>query len=151
MQLGALTRPELVFLDVPGSDQSSVLRALADRLTAASEIEDADELYRRLMERESLGSTALGNAVAVPHCKMKRLERVIVAVGLSANDISYNTSDGQPVRLFFVVVSPQNDPTAHLQSLSAISRWIKADRHVERILDLTEPEDIYALLQRESD
>lgn len=151
MQLGALTRPELVFVGVPGSEQSSVLRALADRLAAASEIEDADELYQRLLEREGLGSTALGNAVAIPHCKMKGLQRVIVAVGLSAQDVSFNTSDGQPVRLFFVVASPQDDPTAHLQSLSAISKWIKADRHVERILELDEPTEIYDLLQRESD
>ena len=151
MQLGALTRPELVFVDVPGSDQARVLRALADRVVAASEVDDADLLYRRLAEREDLGSTAIGSDAAIPHCKMRRIEHVIVAVGISRQGVEYNTSDGQPVKLLFVVISPESDPTAHLQSLSAIARWVQADHHVERILELDTPEEIYELLQRESD
>jgi PTS system nitrogen regulatory IIA component len=110
-------------------------------------ISDADSMYRRLVEREELGSTAIGGGVAIPHCKMDNLEDVVVAVGLSRDGVEFESEDGAPVRLFFLVVSPSDKPAAHLRSLAAISKWVKADRHVERLLELEEPGQIWSLLQ----
>ena len=126
-----------------------MLRALADGMAKAGVIVDADVMYRRLLEREELGSTAIGSAVAIPHCKMPDLSRVVVGIGLSREGVEFESEDGKPVRLFFVVVSPSDTPAAHLRSLAAISKWVKADRHVDRLLELEAPEDIKALLQEE--
>jgi len=128
-----------------------VLRALADRMAKTGVVADSNSMYRRLVEREELGSTAIGRGVAIPHCKMDDLSRVVVAIGLSPEGVEFESEDGEPVRLFFLVVSPADAPAAHLRSLAAISKWVKADRHVERLLELEKPEDLWTLLQEGSD
>ncbi len=126
-----------------------MLRALAEGMAKAGVTVDADVMYRRLLEREELGSTAIGSAVAIPHCKMEDLSRVVLGIGLSREGVEFESEDGKPVRLFFVVVSPAETPAAHLRSLAAISKWVKADRHVDRLLELEAPEDIRDLLREE--
>jgi mannitol/fructose-specific phosphotransferase system IIA component (Ntr-type) len=126
------------------------LRELVNRLVEAGVVEDADLMYERLVEREELGSTAIGQGVAIPHCKMENLDRVVMAVGLSRRGVDFESEDGKPVRLFFLIVSPADRPAAHLRSLAAISKWVKADRHVERLLELEESGDIWTLLKEEA-
>lgn len=147
--LGSITSPELIFPELPGADRPTVLRAFAERLAEQGLVKDADELYRSLWEREELGSTVISSGVAVPHCKLAGLDRVVVAIGLSRKGVDFDADDGAPVQLFFLVVSPQESPAGHLRSLAAISKWIKADHHVERILELDDPWSIYELTREE--
>ncbi len=149
MRLAALVRPELIFPELPGSDRATVLRALSERLAAASLVEEADDLYRRLSEREELGSTGVGSGVAIPHCKLNGLETGVVAIGLSHQGVDFGTADGEPVKVFFLLVSPSESAAEHLQSLAAISEWVKNNRHVEEILKLKDPQSIYELLLSE--
>ena len=151
MRLSSLTSPDLIFMDLPGADGPTVLRAFAERVVERGLVADADMLYRRLLEREKLGTTALGQGVAVPHCKIAGLEKVVVAVGLFRKGIDFEATDGQPVRLLFLVISPTAAPAEHLQSLAAISRWVRGDRNVERILRVDAPEAVFELLDSESD
>lgn len=147
MDLSSLTRPELIYPRIPGSDAPTVLRAFADRVAVEISGADADDLYRKLLEREQLGSTGIGSGVAIPHCKMKGLERAVLAVGICSRTIDFGAVDGEPVRLFFLVVSPQSSPAEHLQVLASISKWVKHDQHVERILRQSERDAIYELLR----
>jgi mannitol/fructose-specific phosphotransferase system IIA component (Ntr-type) len=128
-------------------DRQQVLRALADRIGTSGRVGNADELYRKLWEREELGSTGVGSGIAIPHCKLNGLRQGVVAVGLAPGGVDFGAADGAPVRVFFLVVSPSTAAAEHLQVLAAISRWIKADRHVERLLELREPEAIAQLLR----
>ena len=150
MKLEALTDPKLVFADLRCFDRSTLLRALAERLVQAGRFDDADDLYGKLWEREQLGSTGNGSGVAVPHCKMSGLDRVVVAVALLPKGVEFGAVDDQPVRLIFLVVSPEDQPAAHLQCLAAISKWIKVDDHVARILEVEDPSAIYSLLGEET-
>ena len=151
MRLAALVRPELIFTDVPGSDRATVLRALSERVAAASTIKEADELYRRLSEREELGCTGIGPGVAIPHCKLNELEQGVVAIGLSLNGVDFDTTDGEPVRVFFVLVSPSDSAARHLQSLAAISSWVKSTENLDKLLSLRDPQSIYELLASETE
>jgi fructose-specific phosphotransferase system IIA component len=145
--LGALTRPDLIFPDLPATDSQEVLRALADRVASQGEIKNGGELFQRLWEREQLGSTGIGQGVAIPHCKLKGLARGVVAVGLVPEGIDFGAVDGKPVKVFFLVVSPAESPAEHLQILAALSRWIKADDHAGRLLALHDPTAVYDLLR----
>jgi len=146
MNLEALTDPELVFADLPCIDRSALLRSLAERLVEAGRFDDPDKLYKKLWEREQLGSTGIGAGIAVPHCKMSGLKRVVVGVALLRNSIEFGAADQLPVRIVFLVVSPDDQPAAHLQCLAAISRWICVDEHRERLLASTSSSDMKALL-----
>jgi nitrogen PTS system EIIA component len=146
VRLGSLTRPELIFPDLPAGDRSEVLRAFADRLAGRGLVPDGAELFQRLWEREQLGSTGIGTGIAIPHCKLQGLAHGIVAVGMVPGGVEFGAPDGKPVQILFLVVSPSASPAEHLQILAAISRWVRADQHAERILTLREPGEVYALL-----
>jgi len=149
MRLGSLIRPELIFPDLAAADRLEVLRIFSRRLAEQGLVADADELYGKLLEREQLGSTGIGSGIAIPHCKIKGLKQGIVAVALARDGVSFGAADGVPVRLFFLVVSPSESPAEHLQILAAISRWVKTDRHAERLLELADKEAIGELLRGE--
>ncbi len=126
--LETLTDPHLIF---PGLAAATPRECCASWRPArrAGVVGDAEALFQRLWEREQLGSTAIGRGIAIPHCKLDGLERVVlVAVGLAPAGVDFGAADEQPVRLFFVVVSPSRSPAEHLQSLAAISRWVKSRR-----------------------
>lgn len=149
MLLGSLTRPDLIFPDLPADGREGVLRALANRVAARGLVKSGEELFRKIWEREQLGSTGIGSGLAIPHCKLPGLKTGVVALGLVPEGVDFGAVDGQPVKLFFLVISPSEAPAEHLQVLAAISRWVKADRHAERILALHDPEKVYDFLQDE--
>ena len=150
MGLASLTRPELILSDLPAKGPAEALRIFAERIAKAGLVKDPDELFRRLWEREQISSTGIGSGIAIPHCKMPGLREAIVALGLAPEGVEFGAADGKPVHLFFLVVSPEAVPAEHLRVLAAISRWIKADRHAERILELRDPQAVYGFLQEEA-
>lgn len=150
MRLESLTRPELIFRHLPAQDRDWVLQALAGRLADRGLVASAEELFEKLLEREQLGSTGIGAGVAIPHCKLKSLERPVLAIGVTDRPgVDFGAIDGKPVRLFFLLVSPTQSPAEHLQVLAAISRWVKEGDRVAELLDSRDAEEIYSLLGRE--
>ena len=154
MLLGELTRPDLVFTDLPATDREELLRALAGRVAERGLVASGEDLFQRLWEREQLGSTGIGSGIAIPHCKLAGLKRGIVAVGLvepgagpAGEGVDFGAADGKPVQVLFLVVSPSGSPAEHLQILAALSRWVRADQHAEQILALRDPAAVYDLLQ----
>jgi PTS system nitrogen regulatory IIA component len=147
MDLQSLTRPELMFSDVPGSDPPTILQALAESVVGAGAAPvEAKELYAKLWEREELGSTGIGSGIAIPHCKLARGREVVLAVAVSREPVEFDALDRQPVRLFFVLVSPEGAPAEHLKALAAVSRWVKVEDHVQGLLSAGSPDAMFALL-----
>ncbi|MEM8993955.1 MAG: PTS sugar transporter subunit IIA [Acidobacteriota bacterium] len=147
MQLASLAEPHLVFTHVPGVDAVSVLRGFARRMVeAVPALEDADDLFRSLWEREELGSTGIGSGVAIPHCKIAGLDRVVLAIGHSRQAVDFGAVDGAEVQLFFVVASPASEPAAHLQCLATISKWIQGSGGIDHLLALDDPQALYAAM-----
>ena len=149
MRLDSLTEPELIFPDLDAETRDDVLSALASRLARHEGVVDAEDLYEKLVEREQLGSTGVGSGVAIPHCKVAGLSEVVMAIGISRKGVDFAAIDTEPVRLFFAVISPTDAPATHLQVLAAISRWLKQDSHVSRLLALDDRQEIYRLLEEE--
>lgn len=147
ISLSSLVRRELVFPDLGGGDRDTLLRNFAQAMAEREAVRDWEALYRRLREREDLGTTGIGSGVAIPHCKLDRIDHVIVAVGVSRHGVEFDAVDEKPVRLFFLVLSPPEAPADHLKSLAAISRWAKADRHAERLLELRDADAIFDMLR----
>ncbi len=151
MDLASLIRQDLIFPDLPGHDRQTILRAIAERFAEAGVVDPADLLYRKLLEREDLGSTCVLPGVAIPHCKFKGLDEVIVSVGLCSEGVEFGAESDDPVRIFFTVISPDDQPAAHLQSLALISRWIKNNSNAEKLLELKASADILAFLEDSED
>jgi fructose-specific phosphotransferase system IIA component len=144
-----LIRPDLIFPDLHATDRAQVLRALAGRVAERGLAPDADSLFEKLWEREQLGTTAVGGGIAIPHCKADSLKAGVVALGRVEEGVDFGASDGKPVRLFFLVISPSQSPAEHLQILAAISRWIRGGDHVQTLLELPDAQALSEYLQRE--
>ena len=149
MHLGSLIRPDLIFPDLPAADRAEVLRTFAGHLAGHGLVNDAEALFDKLWEREQLGSTAIGGGIAIPHCKVDRLKSGVVSLGRVSAGVDFGAADGQPVRLFFLVISPSQSPAEHLQILAAISRWIKGGGRVEALLEQPDAGALFEYLERE--
>ncbi len=126
-----------------------MLHALAEKVAGKGLTPNAVDLYQKLLEREQLGSTGIGAGIAIPHCKLEGLKRGVLAIGLVPQGVDFGAADGKPVKVFFLIVSPSESPSEHLQVLSAISRWVKVDHHAERLLALGDAGAVYDFLQEE--
>lgn len=115
-----------VLCAVEAKSRKRVLQSIAELM--ADERVNADSLFEALMERERLGSTGLGDGVAIPHCRIS-CEQMKVALVTLAEPIDYEALDGQPVDLLFVLVVPVNETHAHLDALAELSRvFAQADK-----------------------
>ena len=120
-----LVDSRLVFAGLPGATREDVLREFSTRIGKLGLVPDPDALVDRLLEREKLGCTGLGNGIAIPHCKLSSLTDVVIAVATTAAPIDFGASDGIPVRVLFLVASPAYAAAAHLQALARISRLLR--------------------------
>jgi mannitol/fructose-specific phosphotransferase system IIA component (Ntr-type) len=125
MKIRDAVRPELVFLQLEAGDAGEALEAVSLELARAAGL-DAGQVKDALSEREGLGSTSVGNGFAIPHCKLARLEEIVVGLARFTTGVDFGNGKGhEPVRYFFVVLSPPDQPAEHLQVLSQIARVLK--------------------------
>ena len=144
---GSLVDEKRIFPDLAGATASEVLTEMADGLARGGAVSDGEDAARRLIERERMGSTGLGGGLAIPHCKLKELSEVVLAVGISRRGIDFFSSDGVPVTLVFLVLSPAEAPALHLQALARISRVIRVPGIAEMLRQKRTPAEIAAVLK----
>ncbi len=107
--------------------KEDVIRELVDTLVNSGEVEKRcrNKLFEALMARESLGSTAIGQGIAIPHAKIDCVDKLVAAFGLSKRGIDFDSLDGEPAYIFFLLVAPQDSAGPHLKALARISRLLK--------------------------
>lgn len=143
----SLIEPRRIYLDLPPGDTAGTLREMARRLQASGDVKDAEDLSGRLLEREKLGCTGLGNGIAIPHCKLSGVEQALLAIGIVRDGVDFQALDGRPVRLIFLVLSPADSPTGHLQALARVSRLVKTPGVTESILSAATAGEVAALVR----
>jgi mannitol/fructose-specific phosphotransferase system IIA component (Ntr-type) len=124
MKIHKLINPDNVYLDLVASDVQTALAAVADAFASVVGV-DSGQVLKALVEREGLGSTSVGDGFAIPHCKTQGLRQIAIALARYNEGIDFGGSDGTPVTFAFVVLSPPDQPAAHLQVLSQIARVLK--------------------------
>ncbi len=137
---------ELILPDLVASSRMELLRALVNAAAAKRPELDAEETLRLVLEREKLGSTALGHGVAVPHAKLEACEDILVVVGRSRNGISFAASDDVPCKIFFLVLSPVFGRMKHLNLLGNIAEICKSANLRERLLRTKSAAEIKEIL-----
>ena len=144
-----LLRRDLIIADIKAIDKVGVIREFAAHLSAAGKVRDADELVRVLMERESMGSTGIGDGVAIPHGKLHSMSDMIVAFGRSHRGVDYQSLDDKPAYLFFLLVTPDDNPGEHLKMLARISRILKNPVLREKLRTVPEGRELHQLILEE--
>jgi PTS system fructose-specific IIA component/PTS system nitrogen regulatory IIA component len=134
---------------VDADTKEGVIREMADALVEAGSIApgDLDSIVKAIMKREDLGSTGIGRGVAVPHTKHPSVSRLVGTVAVSRAGVDFDSLDGEPVQLFFLLVSPPDRPGDHLRALENISRQLRDDSFCKLLKAAKGPMDIQHLLE----
>ena len=141
-----------VTTEVKSHTKDDVIRELVQLLVQAGSIKDKDvtKLVQILLKREALGSTGIGQGVAIPHGKSDCVNRLVAAFGVSRQGVNFDSLDGEPVHLFFLLVAPEDSAGPHLKALARISRLLK-DKHFRDGLLAAKDERILVRIIREED
>jgi PTS system nitrogen regulatory IIA component len=122
-----------ISFDLKAKDKKGVLQELISLLVKAGEIKDEDKLLKILLAREALGSTGIGQGVGIPHGKTDLVKQLVAAFGISKQGVNFDSLDGEPTYIFFLLVAPEDSAGPHLKALARISRLLK-DKYFRDLL-----------------
>ncbi len=146
MKITDILNKEFVITNLDGIDKNSVLKELSAFLEEKGVVKNKDTLLTALTEREKLGSTGIGENVAIPHAKLEEIDRIITLFARSEKGIEFESLDKKPVHFICLVIAPSNSTGQHLKALARISRLLKNPALRENILSATEMDKIFSIL-----
>ncbi len=149
MKIAEFLSPKAVVAQLRAQSKPDVLAELSRSLVAAHPELQHEKLVEVLQERERLGSTGIGEGVAIPHGKLAGLPQLVASFGVARDGVDFEAIDGRPTYLFFALVAPENSAGIHLKALARISRLFKNPDFRQAILDAQSPEEIYRLIAEE--
>ena len=121
------------------------MRELVRVLSRVERQVNEDRMIETLLERESLGSTGIGEGVAIPHGKSKEVKKILASFGRSETGLDFQSLDGKPTHLFFLLIAPENSAGMHLKALAQISRLMKDQNFRKRLMEAKSADEIYSL------
>ena len=121
MRIYTLLNEGLIIPELVSQEREAVLEEIVRQLKLAKKINRDKDLYEKLVQREKLGSTAIGDGIAIPHCKLKEVKSPLLALAVSRKGTQFEAIDGKPTHIFFLVVSSPDNPGQSLQVLAAVA------------------------------
>jgi len=116
---------EAIVPELKARTKKEVLEELSKALVQAKDDLNRDALVEVLLDRERLGSTGIGDGVAIPHGKLRNINQLLISFGKSTQGVDFDSMDGKPAHLFFLLVAPENSAGIHLRALAKISRLLR--------------------------
>ncbi len=149
MKLTEALAPSQIRVPLVSRSKSDVLRELVSLLPSATSPDLRERIFESVLERESKMSTGIGRGVAIPHGRCELVGGVELAFGISNVPIEFDSLDGEPVEIFFLIVTTPAKCGAHIQALARISRMLASDRVRDDLAEVRTPEDVLELFRRE--
>lgn len=146
MKIAEILTPRHVFAELAGQSKPQILTQLAQALAADEPGINVNELNAVLSERERLGSTAIGDGIAIPHGKIRGIKEIVGVFGRTPRGVDFDSLDGKPTHLFFLLVAPEDSASLHLKALARVSRLFRDNSFRERLMAAREATEIYQLI-----
>jgi PTS system nitrogen regulatory IIA component len=146
MKITEILKPDFIIPSIKSTDKKETLLELADFLKEKGAIENKQNLNLALLEREKLGSTGIGENVAIPHAKCDEVQQIMTVFGRSTKGIEFESLDQKPVFFICLLLAPTNSTGQHLKALARIARLMKSKTLREEILTAQDEKKIYSLL-----
>ncbi len=137
--------------ELKGRTKKQVLEELIEAVQQNKPNIDRDSLMKVLLERERLGSTGIGEGIAIPHGKLRDIDDLVLSFGRSSEGIDFESMDGKPVHLFFLLVAPETCAGIHLRALAKIARLLKNGTVRKKLAKVDNREDIFSIIQQEDE
>ena len=149
MKLTDILDESSIVANLQANDKAEALEILVEAMTMNTEAVNKEEILNVLLEREELGSTGIGDGIAIPHGKSSEITQIISGFGLSKQGIPFDSLDGNPAHLFFLLVAPENSVGTHLKMLARISRMLKNVEFRKTLLEANSQQEIYQIISEE--
>ena len=144
-------REEWVIPDLKGTDKASILKELSEVLVKPCQVASAEELLRVLLDREKLGSTGIGEGIAIPHGRLKKLKQFFISFGRSTKGVDFDSIDHNPSQLFFLVMAPENSAVENLKLLGRIVTLLKDTSFKKRLMEAPSRKELFQIIAEEDE
>lgn len=149
MKLNSILKPEFIKVNCRAETREDLLTEIVSELKGMGLVDDERRIVEKLLERERMGSTSIGNHAAVPHTKVHGLSSPIIFIAISKKGIHYHEQDKDLVHLSILILSPNESPIVHLQILAAAASLIKRSKNMIReILNVQTPDEVLEIIRR---
>ena len=149
MKIMDILLKDAVILDIESTGKREVLAELSEGAANAEASLDTERLFQVLLERENLQSTGIGDGVAIPHGKMPGLARLVASFARSRTGVDFQSIDGQPTHLFFLLVVPEHSGGQHLKALARISRFFRDAAFRKALNEAESQEDVFRAIEEQ--
>jgi fructose-specific phosphotransferase system IIA component len=147
MALVDLISPEVVKVPLVSKNKPAVIRELVEVLRDAGKINDVERVLDAINKREEQGSTGLELGIAVPHAKCDSVNSLTLAIGISPEGIDFNSFDGKPSHLFFLMLAPPNQSGPHIEALAEIAKLSHSRAFCNALVHSRTPEEVVELFR----
>lgn len=151
MKITDLLNPEAIVEELNSTDKNGVLAELTDAIVKTTGNLDRTEVIKVLQERELLGSTGIGEGVAIPHGKLRNIDQLLLSFGRSRKGVDFDSMDGKPAHLFFLLVAPEESVGVHLKTLARISKLLKNPAVRRRLMEESGNKTLYRIIMEEEE
>jgi len=149
MKITDILDKDSVIEKLTSRDKKGILEELVSVLVENGRLADKEKPVQVLLERERLGSTGMGDGIAIPHGKLKEIQGIICSFGRSREGIDFQSIDEKSSHLFFLLLAPEDSASEHLQALARLSRILKDAQSRKRLMEAASKEEIYRLIAEE--
>lgn len=152
MRLSNIIKEKAILLDIQAQKKQEVLEEMVRHLKKNKLINHEKDVIEKLLQRESLGSTALGEGIAIPHCKVKGIKNPILLVGIAPRGVNFEAPDGAPVNVFFLLITSPEDPSLNLQILALIAQLVRKSPGLkEKLLKAEGPQEVLEIIREQEE
>lgn len=149
MKIMEFLYPEAITIDLKSQDKKGAITELIELLQKSKKLKKASDVIEAVLEREKLGSTGIGQGVAIPHGKTDAVSEQIGVLGISQRGVDFNSLDGEPVYLIFLLIGPVEGAGQHLKALARISRLFKDKFFRQALRDAKSIEAVEKIIRQE--
>jgi PTS system nitrogen regulatory IIA component len=151
MKITEMLRKEFILAELKAGNKRAALAEMVGVFAKGNIRTDPEAILRVLLEREKLGSTGIGDGIAIPHGKLAGLDEMMIAFGRSKEGIEFDAMDGKPVHLISLLIAPENSAGQHLKALAKISRMMKDELYRRTLLEAKTHDDLVRIIAEKDD
>jgi PTS system nitrogen regulatory IIA component len=149
MKISEILDRDLLIPNLESKNKKGVLEELAGVLVDQGKLLDLERVVEVLLDREKLGSTGIGDGIAIPHGKIRDLGGVVASFGRSQEGVDFESIDQKPTHLFFLLVAPENSAGMHLKALARISRLLKDPNFRKKLMEAGDKDELFQIISEE--
>ena len=151
MKLRQYVRPECFIPELSEKSREDALRRIVHVIAEKGIVRDEHEIFTKLMERELIQSTAVGGGIAIPHCFTDEIADLVIVIARSSTGVEFDSFDGKPTQVIFLLMGNKNEHGAHLKALARIARLVKNTKFVEKVIAASTAEQMLKVFGEEEE